>query len=450
MSLTPPTDEGRTYRRWILRELELLVSAGLIFALFQLPGVLDRGWGAVEPHLGGVVFHTVFTGYYVATLVAYALIATITAHFLLRAFGIALLGMQSIFPDGIDWSKLKYGPLVTGFADQRFPSLEELEERIDRLASSLFGFLFLFLAVILSLALTTLAGVVGAFVVAAISPRHTFFEVLSGAVLIALGLLFGMQLVAFSIDKLTRSPERREKLPGWLIALGRRLLWVQHVLTLGSLANLLMWHFASRLSRGKASGILIGFTYALIGIFAVASLAKAGVIGFDSYEYYPPRVDEGSLQARHYDNLRPAGVPVDIPTLGRDVVEGPYLRLFVPYDAHEDNERIEALCPDLEPIRGPGVFLRPREPVEEGVLVEVHDCLDRIYEIELDGQALEDPDFLFHTHPDSGVAGRLAYLPTADLTSGRHLLTVRHAPLPETTSEDEDEDADEFFLPFWK
>lgn len=449
-TLPPPEaeDEARgtgLYQRWILRELELLVSAGLVFALFQLPGLLDRTIDRVDPHLGGNVHLTVFMGYYVATLIAYALIALITTHFLLRAFGIALLGLEYLFPSGILWDRLKVGPLVTEFAERRLPALGTLEERVDRLASSLFGFLFLFLAMMLMILLWLAAGALGALLWAAVSPRHTFFEILPAAASISFGVVIVVQSLAFGIDKLLRRERWRRP---WLSKLGTRMLAVQHVLSLGSLPSLLTWHFASHLSRTRVTGMIIGFTYSLIGLFMVVTFARLGVLGFDSYLYYPPQVEAGAQQAEYYDNLRPAGTPVRFPTLDSDVVAGPYLRLFVPYDAREDNERIEVLCPELAPLHAQGPFRRRREPADAATLARVSACLDRVYEIELDGEPLEGADFVFYRHPD-GVAGRLAHLPTAALAPGRHDLVVRHAPLPGTTA-GEDEDADLYHLPFWK
>lgn len=433
------------YQRWILRELELLVSAGLVFALFQLPGLLDQAIDRVDPHLGGNVHLMVFMGYYVATLIAYALIAIITTHFLLRAFGIALLGMEYLFPAGIDWEKLKVGPLVIEFAERRLPSLGGLEERVDRLASALFGFLFLFLTMMLMILVWLVMGALGALLWAAVSPRHTFFEILPEAAMIAFGVVIVIQILAFGTDKLLRRERWRRP---WLARLGRRMLAVQHAVTLGSLPSLLTWHFASRLSRSRMTGIILGFTYSLIGLFMIVTFARLGVLGFDSYLYYPPQVEAGAQQAQYYDNLRPAGTPVRFPTLDSDVVTGPYLRLFVPYDAREDNERIAALCPELAPLHAPGPFKRRREPADAATLARVSACLDRVYEIELDGEPLDGADFVFYRHPD-GVAGRLAHLPTAALAPGRHDLVVRHAPLPGKTAE-EDEDADLYYLPFWK
>ena len=223
---------------------------------------------------------------------------------------------------------------------------------------------------------------------------------------------------------------------------------VEAVVSLGSLPSLLTWHFASHLSRSRVTGMIISFTYSLIGLFMVVTLARLGVLGFDSYLYYPPQVEAGAQQARYYDNLRPAGTPVRFPTLDSDVVTGPYLRLFVPYDAREDNERIAALCPELAPLHAQGPFRRRREPADAATLAKVSACLDRVYEIELDGEPLTGADFVFYRHPD-GVAGRLAHLPTAELAPGRHDLVVRHATLPGKTAE-QDEDADLYHLPFWK
>jgi hypothetical protein len=154
------------------------------------------------------------------------------------------------------------------------------------------------------------------------------------------------------------------------------------------------------------------------------------------------------LRAVHYDNLRDEDVPVDEPAIQSDVVEGPYLRLFVPYDARKDNRRMHALCPGVAPLRDDGFFLaRPRTKLPPARVAELAGCFDRLYQIALDGHALAQPGFVFYRHPHGRVAGRLAMIPVTSLAEGKHLLTVRHTPLPAVKK---DEDAEEFFIPFWK
>ena len=88
--------------RQLTRELELLISAALVFALLQLPGVLDRWWDGIGAHVTGTPFGVAFAAYYAGKLASYGLIVAILTHFLLRGFWVALMGLRSAYPGGID------------------------------------------------------------------------------------------------------------------------------------------------------------------------------------------------------------------------------------------------------------------------------------------------------------------------------------------------------------
>ncbi len=55
-------------------------------------------------------------------------------------------------------------------------------------------------------------------------------------------------------------------------------------------------------------------------------------------------------------------------------------------------------------------------------------CLAEFHRVTLDGKAMPRLGFRFYTHPRSGVRGMLAYIPTAGLARGEHLLRVEAVP----------------------
>jgi hypothetical protein len=189
--------------------------------------------------------------------------------------------------------------------------------------------------------------------------------------------------------------------------------------------------------------------YTMIGFFIFSIFYSRGIVGFDSYVYYPGQAREQQLRSQHYDNLREADAAATEPSIQGDVLDGPYLRLFIPYDAREDNARMRELCPGVEPLRNEGFFFLGKKKLESRRVAELAGCFDRLYQIQLDGRPVAEPGFVFYRHPSGHIPGRLALLPLAELTPGRHLLTVRHTLLPGKTKE-QDKDADEYFIPFWR
>lgn len=433
-----PSEEKSLFQ--LTRELELLISAGLIFALMQLPGVLDNWWQHTTVHVGGAAFGAVFVTYYVAKLVAYGLIAAIAAHFLLRGFWVAIMGLRSVFPHGANTEKLEHGEIFTKFYANRMLSLEEIEQRADRIAASIFAFVFLFLTIFVMMAFwAALAGLVALIIV-----KVTGNDRLAMPVLLTVFALFVvLQSFVASVDKTSRkrpvSPriERASlKIMQWLYYPTFNFIYAPVFLT-----------FTSHTSKRKMNILLVGFLYSTIGLFMLSIFSSRGIIGFDSYSYYPQQARPFQLRTIHYDNLRDRDVPVNEPSIQSDIIQDPYVRLFLPYDAQEDNKRMRALCPDVKPVRGEGFFFARRAKLAASRVAELDRCFDRVYQIALDGKPLPKPGFLFYRHPQGGVAGRLALIPVGSLAAGKHLLSVRHTPLPGVKK---DEDADEYYIPFWR
>jgi hypothetical protein len=437
----PPPESAEKSLFQLTRELELLISAGLVFALLQLPQWLDDWWMRTSVHVGGSAFGTVFSLYYAGKLVAYGLIVAIAAHFLLRGFWVAIMGLRTVFPSGIDHEKLDQGPVFRRFYSERLMTLDALEERVDRFAASIFAFVFLFLFIFLMMSVWAMVAWVLAFIVMRITGTD---RMVLPIIVTVFALYVGLQSFAASVDKMAK----KRRVPAWAEKLALRIMKWMYYISFNFLYAPVFFTFASNTSKRKTTVILVTFLYSMIGIFMLSVFYSRGILGFDSYAYYPAQARAHQLRPMHYDNLRDGNVPAEEPSIQSDVVEGPYLRLFVPYDAREDNKRMHALCPGVRPFREEGFFMASRRTkIPDARVAEIAACFERVYQIELDGRRIEKPGFVFYRHPQGRVAGRLALLPLSSLPPGRHMLTVRHTPLP---GPKKDEEADEFFIPFWR
>ncbi|HEX8618520.1 MAG TPA: hypothetical protein VF911_13115 [Thermoanaerobaculia bacterium] len=440
MTETASTESAEKSLFQLTRELELLISAGLVFALLQLPALLDEWWMRTSAHVGGSAFGTVFTMYYVGKLVAYGLIVAIAAHFLLRGFWVAIMGLRSVFPTGVDRDKLEQGEIFRKFYEERLLTLEQIEDRADRIAASIFAFVFLFLMIFLMMSVWSLF----AWAIASIAMAITGNDKLGMPVILTVfGIYLVMQSFAATVDR--RSRKRPVSPLAEKLALGS-MRWMYYV-TFNFIYAPVFFTFASHSSKRKVTAMLVTFLYAMVFVFMVSVFYTRGILGFDSYVYYPHQAREQQVRAIHYDNLRDDDVPAQEPSIQADVVEGAYLRLFVPYDAQEDNERMKALCPGVTPLRDDGFFIARRRKLPPARTAALMACFDRVYQIALDGEPVAKPEFLFFRHPHGRVAGRLALIPVGSLAAGRHMLTVRHTPLPGVKNDDE---ADEYFIPFWR
>ena len=86
-------------------ELELIISSLTIFALFSMPGWLFDRFASVYTHLStslaiaSIVAVTLLAG------VSYVLATCFVVHLMARAYWVGLIGLRTVFPAGINWSR---------------------------------------------------------------------------------------------------------------------------------------------------------------------------------------------------------------------------------------------------------------------------------------------------------------------------------------------------------
>jgi hypothetical protein len=119
-------------------ELELFLSGALVFATLKLPTVVETFFAGVEPHIAGTTRSIVLNASIYATAIAYTLLITFSVHLVGRAQWVALMGLHSVFPNGIRWDELKMGPMARALYQQRTPGLQAAIARLDNFCSIVF------------------------------------------------------------------------------------------------------------------------------------------------------------------------------------------------------------------------------------------------------------------------------------------------------------------------
>ena len=143
-------------------EMELLISGATVFAMLQLPALLDQWLYEYMPRFGRELSVVLLLTYVYTKAAVIALVFTFVLHLALRGYWVALVGMHSVHPEGIRWEKLKMGPFYGEMVKRRYASMPELIERADNRATRVFGLGMGFALVMI----TPLAFVVGTYLLA--------------------------------------------------------------------------------------------------------------------------------------------------------------------------------------------------------------------------------------------------------------------------------------------
>lgn len=144
--------------KWLRRlereswQAELIISGAAIFGALQLPGLLEKfQYYLLLNYERGALFLWGFATSYWALFV-YGLIFVFIFHFVIRALWIGLVGLNSVYPEGIVENKMTskdYHEKVK----QEYGDIDGFIDRLDRSASSMFGTGFTFAGLFFNLGL---------------------------------------------------------------------------------------------------------------------------------------------------------------------------------------------------------------------------------------------------------------------------------------------------------
>jgi hypothetical protein len=445
----PPERHGNSVHEPAVRpwELELLISLSLVFGLMQLPSRVDPIFLGLMPHVDGGMRTAAIVGFELVKLPLYLMIAALLLHLAVRAYWVGMIGLEAVFPAGVRWDKLRSGPVTEQVQREKIGSLQPIIDRADRFGSIIFSTSIALLGSLLFAALLA-AGAGGlAFAISTIFfGGRAPFPLFVAAVLV----LLLPPILATSIDRKfgARLPEG-----SW----GRR--WLRRAALFGyystgvGLTGVVWLILSSNLRRQVVTAALGAVMLSLFAFFLVKDvLIQNGAVSTDSYAYLPEGIESRSLRFSSYESLRPAGGDYDnVPSIQSDVVEGPFLKLFIPYSPRRMNPAMERRCPGLPVLGGRGL----RMPMLDGRVItpeaqaRVLDCWAALQPVKLNGVLIR-PAFRFYTHPITERRGIIAYLPTAGMPRGENVLEVAAVPRARGSAARRRESLKPYVIPFWR
>jgi len=395
-------------------EMELLLSGATVFGLVALPSQLDRLFFPLMNGTGsGAVVQLLLAGWLYAKFAATTLVVTFVLHLALRAYWIALVGLDSVYPGGIRWERLRMGPLHRAIVEPRVPSMEARIESADNRATRVFGVgVGMALAMLAPLAIATLAMAVS------LGLGALGVEVRGNAVIGAFALVFAPFLVAMLLDRRLGSRLAPDGLAARAVA---GVLRAYDRFGLGRGVNAPMAIFQSNVGGGRATAVLVATAVAGTTLLMGQIAMKVGWAP-GSYPGLPGEEDAAAgdvVDPDHYATTRstePTFAPK--PFVSDKVVKGPYLELFVPYRSQRHGPALARACPDAVAVADRGGSARASL-----------DCLAGILDVRIDGGA-RAVRIDGSTDPATGGRGVLAMVPVDDLTPGRHELSLRQVPRP--------------------
>lgn len=407
-------------------EVELLISGIAIFAMIQLAGVMDEAIFRLRPRFTPDWTSLLVLLYVYGKGAAVLLAATFAIHLLLRARWVALAGMHAIRPQGVDWSRMRLGPIGRAFEQRAMGSIQDAVARADRRATVVFT-----VGVMLASTLVVIFSVVAL----GIGLPMLLLDRLGIGLdpsLVMLAVLVAM-LPFFAATALDKARGARLPPGGTGVRLLERTFGLYRRLGMTPASNPAFALLTSLQGQGRTTAVtiavILGVTLAVLGGYgAMRSETPLG-----SYEGFPAAGPAGPLDANpaYYDDQRDPLRDAPTPFIDRAVATGPYLRLVVPFEPERDAPAVQAACPVAE---------------DTARLA----CLSALHPVLIDGAPLA-PDFVLARDPDTDRPAMMAMLDMRGLAPGRHVLEVGRPPRHDRDGIAREDDTDPTVrIPFWR
>ncbi len=416
----------RTTPTW---EMELLISGATVFGLMQLPAPLSRATALLMNSNAELIASliSIVSIYIYVSLVA--LIGAFILHLIARGYWVAMVGMHSVYPQGIKWDEIKsFGPAHRKTAQENARSMQQLIEQADNRATGIFGLGFgLALSLIVPIAIVgsmLLVLLVVQFFGADIAFWHTLLWV----------LFFGLMapwFIAYLCDYYFGEKLARSGKDGWLKSVFR----VYQKIGFGSGNNVVVSLYTTNADKRKIG--LLMLVAGIVFVFAAFMAIESRGISADNGAFLGlPRIldnDTPTIRPENYRRLRTDSESLRIvPYIEDVVVDENYLRLFIPYQPSKYNELIRKRCP---------VALTATSANKGAGMA----CLSKVFDIRVDGKPVVVP-LMAGADVDTRLRGMVAMIDVRGLGMGQHELSITSFPSNIETREQ----ARVRRIPFWK
>lgn len=423
-------------------ELELLISGLVLFALFQLPEILTTFFDRVEPHATENTLPVVFFVHLYASAIVYALIVAFVVHLISRAYWVGIVGLHSVYPNGVKWNKSGAGPIATQVYRERIVSLPTVIAKTDNFCSVIFsvaclivimfGFSVLLSGLFLGI---SYAGVRATGRVRGVTP--IFLYLATAIVIVSVGTAFVDKRFGAKLTPGSRGYR--------LVRAFARFTYYAGVL---NVTGPIFLTLTTNVGRKKMMAVVY---VALFGVLVAASaerLAHFNRLSINSYDYFGLS-DQHGVSAAFYQSQRPKDAAfARLPSIQSDIIRDPFVKLFIPYSPVLDNEAVAKTCPGTKVLQKRGLQIGADAPVADSLALPVLRCLTAMHRVTLNGARVDSVDFNFYEQPESGIKGILAYIPADALPRGRNVITVARSPrfgddAPKTPPQP-------WVIPFWR
>ncbi|MTI41114.1 hypothetical protein [Fulvivirga lutimaris] len=373
-------------------EAELLISALLLYMLFQVPEVIEN-YRDQHYELGGLIYRVfgIFINALKVLRIGYCI------HIIARGIWVASVGLSYIYPKSLNIDNLKFkGKFRKELEDDI--ALDKTIKGLEKVASMSYSISFMLSGMILSagMLLLYLLGFVEWVLVPATRSGNAWFLVFASIIL----FVYCIMVLIMFVDFITNGFFRREpwaSRPYYYVAVAFRYL------TFSFIYNRISLTIISNLPKWQAH---------MVPILAVMLIGGYMFINGKIKDFAEEKYLESAfttVNRMNYESLRKDDDPI-FATIQSDVIDGNFIKLFT-----NTHGQMGLLYSKDSTNTGGWSKLNERQQSKYA---------DRFVRVAIDNERIENLDWLDYKHPISYAVGFINYIDVSKLKSGMHTLTV--------------------------
>ena len=348
------------------------------------------------------------------------LVVNLSFYLLIRGLWVGIIGLSSVFPEGVNINKLNYNQL---FANRLFKhDLDSYSHRVDYICSSIFSISFLLIMVLLSIGFFIIETI---FLILFIDyltepllySEQYFFQlipdlirrIISYAMGIILGLFFVLGFI-YIMDFILLSPLKviKNRYFGYVYNLLDRLfrfvfiIFIYEMLYLTFISNLKKRYiYLFMVLVVTLTSFMTSWEFIDNNFYETQSSRK-----FSKYNYNYENLLENSITFNGNHAMKNKGAIIQ-----SDIINVPFIRLFIPYDSKYDNF--------FENCINDSLIVKK---IKKDAFLQ---CAEMFFLVFIDDEAVLDLDYTYFTHYIEDRMGFNTIFAIEGLSKGNHILEIK-------------------------
>ena len=371
---------------------------------------LNSFWGGVSSVINSILIPIII---YVLFISNYVLVISLSIYLIMRGFWVAVIGLSSVFPKGINVKKLNYSDYYKSKLEKY--DIDNYSIIIDKICSSIFSISFIIIMFIISLTFFFTTIILLLLIVDKIDimiNSHLINSWIPNRILGSLIIIYLFLGFIHFMDFILLGPLKRIKW-NWFTRYYSIIVKFYSIITLTRFYEILFYTFISRLKKRYIFLFIISLV-ALINLWGNWSFYNDYLFAeyvdtkklFSFYKYEDKYEKHLQLSenkfASNYHIMIQSGIITDS-----------FLELHIPYNP-QLNYSIINECKGMK-----------AEEISNDQIIK---CIDDIYIILLDGINVGELEWVIESHSYIDRKGFFTVIDISDIQKGKHNLLVHSNP----------------------